>query len=60
MSGNSDVAAGHSNVYVRGLPLDIDESLLTSLFQPHGSVQSVRIFRSNQVKASNRRQAGPY
>ena len=38
-----------SNCYVRGLPLDVDEAMLSSLFEPFGSVQSVRIFRSNQV-----------
>ena len=39
----------HSNLYARGLPLDADEDQLASLFGEHGSVQSVRVFRSNQV-----------
>lgn len=42
-------SSGHSNVYIRGLPLEVTESLLVSLFQQFGSVQSVRIFRSSQV-----------
>lgn len=43
-------SSGHSNVYIRGLPLEVTESLLVSLFQQFGSVQSVRIFRSSQVQ----------
>jgi len=39
----------HSNLYVKGLPLDADEDQLVSLFGEHGDVQSVRIFRSMQA-----------
>lgn len=42
----------HSNLYAKGLPLDVDEDQLMSVFGKHGHVQSVRIFRSNQVTAA--------
>lgn len=48
---SSGPGSGHSNVYIRGLPLQVNETLLTSLFQQFGSVQSIRIFRSNQNPA---------
>lgn len=35
----------HSNVYVKGLPLECDEQTLSSLFQPHGTISSLRLFR---------------
>ena len=35
----------HSNVYVKGLPLECDEQTLGSLFQPHGTISSLRLFR---------------
>ena len=47
---NSSVPSSHhSNLYAKGLPLDADEDQLMSVFGEHGHVQSVRIFRSNQV-----------
>ena len=41
-------APNHSNLYVRNLPQEADENLILTLFQPYGSVESVRIFRSSQ------------
>ncbi len=41
----------HTNVYIRGLPLHADEALLSVLFCPFGPIESVRIFRSNQVRS---------
>lgn len=35
----------HSNVYVKGLPPECDEPTLLSLFQPHGTVTSLRLFQ---------------
>lgn len=35
----------HSNVYVKGLPPECDEAMLLSLFQPHGSIASLRLFQ---------------
>uniref|UniRef100_A0A7S0X196 RRM domain-containing protein n=1 Tax=Chlamydomonas leiostraca TaxID=1034604 RepID=A0A7S0X196_9CHLO len=35
----------HSNVYVKGLPPECDESMLLSLFQPHGGIASLRLFQ---------------
>ena len=35
----------HSNVYVKGLPLECDESTLLSVFQTHGNIGSQRLFQ---------------
>ncbi|KAF5832592.1 hypothetical protein DUNSADRAFT_11464 [Dunaliella salina] len=35
----------HSNVYVKGLPLECDEATLLALFQTHGTIASLRLFQ---------------
>lgn len=43
-----DGAAGieHSNIFVRGLPADLDEDEMRALFQPFGIIDSCRVLRN--------------
>ena len=36
---------GHSNLYVKGLPPDVDQGTLQQLFQAYGAIESCRIVR---------------
>lgn len=44
--------AQHSNLYIRNLTAEVDESLLHQLFSPYGQIESCRIVKNARTQTS--------